>query len=216
MTRRLAAGERGQVAQADGLGHGIVAREQEGERAALRLQAVHGPESLAEPVFLSRPLDLESRDVALEVADLRLRPLDARVEDRHLTTLVREALVDGLQLGQERGLALARVGGLGALFLEPLLGLLERALLLTEVGGVFLRLRSRGGRGGEQQRRADDARARETAHAVARPRARSPPRAPSTAPPAMRSRICGSERKTARARPRVRFRSGSRRGAATA
>jgi len=78
--------------------------------------------------------------------------LNPRIEDRHLTALVREALVDGLQLGQERGLALARVGGLGALLLEPLLRLLERALLLTEsrhLSSSALRRR----RGGEQQRR---------------------------------------------------------------
>src|SRR6266511_2243368 len=186
-------GERGQMAQADGLRDRVVARQKHGEGAALDLEPVHGPQALGEGIFLAGPLTLETDDVALKLAHLRLGALDPPVEDRHLLALLAQSPVDRLEVGEESHLALPRVRGLGTLFLEPLLRLLERMLLVAEVGAVLLLLPHRGQGEGELEQRAEGD-PEGAGHATTRPRARRPPNPPNTAPPAMSKRICGTER----------------------
>src|SRR4030095_14834576 len=152
--------------------------------------------------LLARALALETDDVALELAHLRLGALDPPVEDGHLLALLAQAAGDRLELGEEPRLALSRVRGLGPLFLEPLLRLLERVLLVAEVSAVLLLLRRRRQGGGEDEEGAEGD-PKHPGHATTRPRARRPPRPPSTAPPAISNRIWGTERNTARASPRV-------------
>src|SRR6266545_5951678 len=135
--------QRGQVAEAHGLGDGVVAREKDRQRSALDLQPVYRAQALGHGVLLPPPSILEAGDVVLEIAHLGLGTLDPPVEQRHLPALVVQAPVDRLELGEDAGLALARLGSLGALLLEALLRLLERALLLVEVRAVFLLLAGR-------------------------------------------------------------------------
>src|SRR5262249_51633223 len=118
------------------------------------------------------------------------------------------------QLGEEPGLTLARVRGLGALLAEPALRLLEVALLVAELPAVAPL--GEGGRRRRQNHRDQRRGDRAPPHGWARPRARRPPIAPSAAPVAMSRNIWGIERKTARWSPSVRGRSGSSRGAAPA
>src|SRR5262249_12071243 len=137
------------------------------------------------------------------------------VEEGHLLALLAQPPVYRLELCQEPRLALARVGRLRPLLPEALLRLLKRVLLVAELTAVFLRLARHGHRG--QHHQEGDRHAQGGAdHATNRPRARRPPRPPRTAPPTMSSRICGTERNTARARPSVSWSSGSSRGAPTA
>src|SRR5262252_7399970 len=202
------------MAELDGLSDRVVAREQDGQRPALNLQPVHSTEPLSHRVFLFGPLLLEAADVALELAHLVHRAADARVEESDLLPLLGESTIDGLQLGEQARLTLARVRRLGPLLLEPLLCLLERLLLVAELPLVLLLARR--GQGDAQHHEKNERASERTLHATARPRARRPPSPPRMAPPTIRRRICGSERNTARASPRVSWSSGSSFGAPTA
>src|SRR5215510_5556923 len=202
------------MAELDGLRDRVIAREQDGQRPALGLQPVHGAEPLSHRVFLVGPLPLEAADVALELAHLVHRTPDARVEEGDLLPFLGEPAIDGLQLGEQARLTLACVRGLGSLLLEPLLRLLERVLLVPELPPVLL-LPHRG-QGDAQHHEGDEGAPKHALHATARPRARRPPSPPRMAPPTIRSKICGSERNTARASPSVSWSSGSSFGAPTA
>src|SRR5215468_157807 len=202
------------MAKPDGLGHGVVARQKDRKRPALSLQPVHRAEPLGHRVFLPCPLSLEAADVTLELAHLVDRAPDACVEESDLLPLLGEPAIDGLQLGEQARLTLARVRRLGPLLLEPLLCLLERLLLVAELPLVLLL--SRRGQGDAQHHEKNERAPGHALHATARPRARRPPSPPRMAPPTIRRRICGSERNTARASPRVSWSSGSSFGAPTA
>src|SRR5262249_39709485 len=155
----------------------------------------------------------------LELAYLIHRAPDARVEESDLLPLLGEPAIDGLQLGEQARLALARVSRLGPLLLEPLLRLLERLLLIAELPPVLLlsrRVPRDGGQGDAQHHEGDERAPKRALHATARPRARRPPSPPRMAPPTIKSKIWGSERNTARARPRVSWSRGSSLGAPTA
>src|SRR5438093_1588816 len=92
-----------------GLGDGVVTREKNWQRPALDLQPVHRAEALGHGLLLPRAPALEARDVLLEIAHLGLRVPDPAVEQRHLPALVVQPPVYGLELGEDAGLALARV-----------------------------------------------------------------------------------------------------------
>src|SRR5262249_30601708 len=207
-------GESGQMAELDGLSDGVVAREQDGERPTLGLQPVHGTEPLSHRVFLFGPLPLEAADVALELAYLVHRAPDACIEESDLLPLLGEPAIDGLQLGEQARLALARVRRFGPLLLEPLLRLLECLLLVAELPLVLLLSRRR--QGDAQYHEGDERAPKRALPATARPRARRPPSPPRMAPPTIKSTIWGSEGNTARARPRVSWSRGSSLGAPTA
>src|SRR5215831_15253264 len=196
------------MAELDGLSDGVVAREQDGQRPALSLQPVHGTEPLSHRVFLFGPLPLEAADVALELAHLVHRAADTRVEESDLLPFLGEPAINGLQLGEEARLTFARVRRL-----DPLLRLLKRLLLVAEFPILLL---SRCGQGDAQHHEGDERAPERALHATARPRARRPPSPPRMAPPAIKSKIWGSERNTARASPRVSWSRGSSLGAPTA
>jgi hypothetical protein len=132
------------MAQTDGLGDGVIAREENRQRPALNLQPVHGSEALGHGVLLAGALTLETGDVVLQLTHLRLGALDPAVEQRHLLALLAQSPVYRLELGEKARFALSRFRGLGALILEPPLRLLERVLLVPKLRVVFLLLRRRG------------------------------------------------------------------------
>ena len=216
---RVHRGQGGQVAKLDRLVHRVVAGEHDGQDPALGLQLVERAETPAEDVLLPGAAGLEPADLALQIRDVGLRATHAPVDRDHLLALLGEPLVDRLQLAQHARLALARVGRLQPLFPELLLGLLQVALLVADVGrALALGHLGPGGRGSEQGGRHREGQREPpgAGHACARPRASRPPIAPSMVPAPMRASACSGERKVTRSRPMVTGSSGSRRGTATA
>ena len=104
-----------------------------GSDPALRREPVERTQSPPERILLADALALKTRDLALERRRGGLRLPDPAVERRHLRALLGETPVHRLELGQEPGLAAARVGCLGALLAKSLLRLLQIALLLADV-----------------------------------------------------------------------------------
>src|SRR3989449_11737232 len=77
-------------------------------------------------------LPLEPHDLAAECGDVGLRPFDPGREPPDLRLLLRQALLDLLELGEQRRLAGPRGRGLLALLLQALLRLLELLLLALQ------------------------------------------------------------------------------------
>src|SRR6266571_2248917 len=204
-----------EVADGDGAGDRILAAQERRQRAALRVNLVHGPEPPRERLLLAGALRLEVPDLAPQRRDLALGLLDADIELRHLTLLFDEARLDLFELGEERGLARPRVGHAAPLLAQLLLRLLELLLLRLE-GIVLPRLagRRRGERGDEDGGERDPAPG--PRHASLRPRASQPPKPPSSVPATMRSAMWCGRRNVRRGTPSVRLASGSRRGARAA
>src|SRR5881392_1653545 len=130
----------------------IVAAQDQRQRAALRVHPVHDPEAPGERLLLALTLPLEPRDLAPERGDVGLRALDASRESRDLRLLLRQALVDPLELGEQRRLAGARGRRLLALLLQTLLRLKELLLLaLQRLVALLLRSRRPGERDEQHQ-----------------------------------------------------------------
>src|SRR6266850_1988738 len=195
-------------------GHRVVAREQQRERAALGVHLVHGAQAPAQRLLLPRALALEPVDLAAQSEHVGLGLLDAAVQPRDVALLVGQPLLHAVQLGQDRRLLFARLGGLAALLLELLLGLAQLALLgLDRV--VFLRVVLLRGLGegrlrGEHDDGETDGDARP--HGSGRPRASQPPMPPSSVPASISETTLWGRRNVSRATPSVSLTSGSMRG----
>ncbi len=118
-----------EVPHGSGAGHRIVAAQDHRQGTALRVHAVQRPQPAGERVDLAGALALELPDLAAEGLDLGLGLLDAHVQPRDLLLLAREALLDRLELGEQRPLAGARRRDALLFFLQLLLRLLELSLL---------------------------------------------------------------------------------------
>src|SRR5439155_384934 len=177
---------------------------------------VRGPERPRERLFLARAVTLDARDLGPQRTDVGPRPRDTHLEPGDLRLLVGQALVDLLELGEQRGLARARGRRLLALFLEALLGLLELLLLVLK-GVVALGLRAQRDRDRDQQGEQHEDNGEGPGHrAHDFARASQPPRPPISAPASIRATRFAGDRKARLPRPSVRLTSGSRLGATTA
>src|SRR5207247_861458 len=112
--------------------HWVVATQDERQRAALRVHPVHDPEASGERLLLASALPLEPHDLAAECGDVGLRPFDPGREPPDLRLLLPQALLDLLELGEQRRLAGPRGRGLLALLLQALLRLLALLLLALQ------------------------------------------------------------------------------------
>ena len=199
------------MAELDRPRHGIILGEEQRQGAALSLELVHGPEAPGQHLLLASPLGLQAPDVPLQALDLTLRFDDPAAERVDVPPLFGEGQLDGLELGEEGRLPLPGLGGLGPLFPELLLGLLEGALALAERSVIaLLGRRRRHQERQDHQSQTDRARR----HAGRTPLAISPPRAPRRPPPPTSTAISAGAKNVARGSPSVKDRSGSSVGSA--
>src|SRR5438477_1200046 len=205
----------------NGPGHRVVARKQQGERPALGVDLVHGPQAPGHGLLLAAALALEPLHLAAQGSHVALGLLDARVQPRDVALLVGQPLLDPVQLGQDRGLLLARLGRLAPLLLEllfrlaqlPLLAL-ERVLRLVLLAGVLPGRLGDGARRSQRGHEGEDGEAGEgpRAHTSGRPRARKPPMPPSSVPASISEITLWGRRNVSRGTPSVSLMSGSIRG----
>src|SRR5439155_756413 len=140
--------------------HRVVATQDERQRAALRVHPVHDPEASGERLLLASALPLEPHDLAAECGDVGLRPFDPGREPPDLRLLLPQALLDLLELGEQRRLAGPRGRGLLALLLQALLRLLELLLLALQRLVALLLPLDRPRQRHEHDEQQEDARAR--------------------------------------------------------
>src|SRR4051812_46349314 len=193
-----------------GPGPGVGPREQDRQGTPPGGNLFHSPPGPGQGLLPAPPPALESADLAAQRCDVALGLLDAPVEPADVALLVGQALLDPIQLGQDRGLLVARLGGLAALLLELLLGLAQLALLGLERIVLLRRLGQRVRDGQRHGERRDGERA--PAHASGRPRARKPPMPPSSVPASISEMMLCGRRNVSRATPSVSLTSGSMRG----
>src|SRR5436190_21478984 len=220
-------GEAGEVPDGRRPRRRILSRQQHRQRAPLHVDLVHGAQAPAEGCLLAGTLGLELQDLAAQRLHVARRALDPGVEPDDLALLVRQTLLDHLQLGEHRGLARARLRRLLLFLAQLLLRLLQPLLLGRDriVGLLRCRLRRRhpdGQRDAEARRgdhRAGAGAAAEgvagaRAHRSARPRASQPPNPPSMVPAHMSTTTVCGRRNVSRSSPTVWLTSGSSRGPA--
>src|SRR5262249_44984828 len=128
-------GQGGEMAQLKPPAHRVVAPQHDGHDPTPGPQLVESPQPAPPPLPPPGAARLRPADLALPLRDVALGPAHAAVQRRHLLALLGEPLVDGLELAQHAGLAPSGVGRLLPLLAELLLGLLQVALLVAEVGG---------------------------------------------------------------------------------
>ena len=97
---------------------GVVVAQDDRQRAALGVDAVHRPQPPGERVFLPPALALKAADLGAEDGHVGLGALDALRESLDLGLLHRQAALALLELGEQRRLARARGGGLRTLLLS--------------------------------------------------------------------------------------------------
>src|SRR2546426_5428797 len=202
------------------------------QRPPLDVDLVHGLQPPGEGRLLPGALALERLDLATERLHVARRALDPRVEPGDLALLVRQPLLDQLQLRQHRRLACPRLRRLLLLLAQLLLGLLELLLLGRDLvvgllaGGLRRRdadqqTHGEAGNGNDRGRArryaaARDVRRRPVArpHRSVRPRASQPPNPPSMVPANISTTTVCGRRNVRCSSPSVWLTSGSRRGPA--
>src|ERR1041384_1944430 len=136
------------------------------------MNLVHGPQAPGQGLLLPAALLFEPLTLPAKRCDVRLGLPDAAVEASDVALLVGQALLDPIELGEDRGLLLARLPRPPPLF-PPFLLRPPPLPLLRLRRVVLLRLRQRVTGGQHADHRECGERA--VRHDSERPRARKPP-----------------------------------------